>query len=112
MWPSKSANQEAKDDESDKPGATSGDEAMERAVEYAQASRMLDDLYRQLVTPRMARLREIEKRANQLAQQLGEGGKSEEENPEAKSGLRKLQQELEEEGLTRAGGAAYRNGSD
>jgi hypothetical protein len=93
------ANQDSKDDESDKPSASSGDEAMERAVEYAQASRILDDLYRQLVTPRMARLREIEKRANKLAQQLGGGGKSE-EDPEAKSGLRRLQQELEEEGLT------------
>ena len=78
-----------------------GEQAYARAIEYADAAYQLDDLYRQLVTPRLERLREMEARANNLAEQLGDGGKAGEEppDPETKAGIGKLQQDLKEEGL-------------
>jgi hypothetical protein len=90
----------------DEPAAGSGgpgdksQEALERAVDYAEAAMILDELYRQLVTPRLAQLREIEQQANQLAQQLGGNGKqADKDDPENQSGIRELQEELEEQGL-------------
>lgn len=79
-------------------GASPGDEASQRAVEYANAAQRLDELYRQLVSPRLARLREIEQQASALAEQIGEG-EAKEESAETKAGIGKLQKDLEEEGL-------------
>ncbi|MFK8112420.1 MAG: DUF4175 family protein [Rubripirellula sp.] len=113
---------EAADSES-KTGEPQGDsedeseQAFQRAVDYASASRMLDELYRQLVTPRLNRLRRMEQKANQLANQMkgqgkggekaeqqkpsGGGGQQEEEdeNPDTKAGMRMLADQLEEEGM-------------
>jgi hypothetical protein len=75
---------------------------LDRATEYAEAAQMLDELYRQLVAPRLARLRGLEQQANRLAQKFGQGGKQTEESesdPETQAGIRQLQRELEEEGL-------------
>lgn len=98
------ATREASDNLStDKPSDddAAGQQAYDRAVEYADAAIQLDELYRQLVTPRLERLRKIEHRANNLAEELGAGGQSDEEtdDPEVKAGIGKLQQDLEEEGL-------------
>ncbi|PAY21547.1 hypothetical protein CKO51_00310 [Rhodopirellula sp. SM50] len=79
---------------------TEAAEAIERAVEYAQAANRLERLYQQLVTPRLARLRRMEQQANQLATQMGSngtsGGKTE---PETERALRDLKQELRAESL-------------
>lgn len=87
--------------ESDDRNGGGSDEAFQRAVEYAEAARMLDELYRQLVAPRLERLRDMEQTANRLAQQLGGGGggDNEQDNPDAQNGIRMLQEELEEQGL-------------
>ncbi len=79
----------------------SGQRAYDRAVEYADAAYQLDDLYRQMVTPRLERLREMEARANSLAQRMGNSGKADEEaaDPKTKAGLGRLRQDLEEVGL-------------
>ncbi len=78
----------------------SGQFAGERAIDFAEAAVQLDELYRQLVTPRLARLREIEKAASELAQQLAGGGKVSEESPEAKAGVGKLKMGLEAVGMS------------
>lgn len=93
-----------------------GAQAHDRAIEYAMASRMLDELYQQLVTPRLNRLRQIEQQANQLASQMqgkgqsgspsnnsnggGNGEQEEMDEAEVKAGMRMLEEQLEEEGLT------------
>ncbi|WP_182867141.1 DUF4175 family protein [Rhodopirellula sp. JC639] len=72
-------------------------EAMERAVEYAEAATRLERLYQQLVTPRLARLRRMEQQANQIAGQASGGGG--EEDPETERAVRALKRELQEESL-------------
>jgi hypothetical protein len=95
-----SGDGESGDDQEEGDAGSDSEQAFQRAVEYAEAARMLDELYRQLVTPRLARLREMEQQANQLAQQLGgDGQNGEREDPEAKNGLRMLQEDLREQGL-------------
>ncbi|TWU11053.1 DUF4175 family protein [Allorhodopirellula heiligendammensis] len=86
----------------DTPGGKSliDDEGYERARAYADAALQLDTLYRQLVEPRLARLKAIEKRANALAQALGKGGKAAEQTPEAKAEAGVLERELEQEGMS------------
>ncbi len=102
--------QGADDERADIPkqgnGDSSGDndeatQGLDRAREYAEAAQMLDELYRRLVAPRLARLRAMEQKANQLAQRLGQGKQNEEkeQDPETKAGIRQLQRELQEEGL-------------
>jgi len=89
----------------DTVAAAHGDKAYQRAVEYAAAARFLDDLYRRLLTPRLAQLRRIEQRASELAQQRsnsgGGSGNQEitEDDPETQTGVRMLRQELEALGL-------------
>ncbi len=77
-----------------------GQAAYQRALEFADAAVRLDELYRQMVAPRLARLREIEQRASNLAQQLAGGGKAAEESSEAKTGVGKLKEDLEAVGMT------------
>lgn len=79
-------------------GASGGEQASRRAVDYAEATQRLDELYRQLIAPRLARLREIEQRANALAEQISEG-ESNKESAETKAGVGQLQKDLKEEGL-------------
>ncbi|QEG43602.1 DUF4175 family protein [Roseimaritima ulvae] len=81
---------------SDEPPTDSS--AYDRSRDYADAAGQLDTLYRQLVEPRLARLQQLEQRANRLAQQLA-GGQGSEQTPEAKAGIGNLQQELKQEGL-------------
>ncbi len=73
--------------------------ALQRAVEYAEASQILDELYRELVTPRLARLRGIEQQVNQLNLQVGGGGEMHERDPETRARIRVLQDSLEQQGL-------------
>lgn len=85
------------------------DQAMERSAEYIAAARQLDYLYQQLVAPRLARLRRMERKASQLASQLnGPGNKSSEgkgskgkgeRQKEALMGVRLLEKELEKENM-------------
>lgn len=70
--------------------------AFQRAADYSAAAQRLDDMYRQLVTPRLARLRQMEQQATTLAQELG-SGQTAEESAEAEVG--RLQAELKQEGL-------------
>ena len=76
-------------------------DATERAQEYAAAAIVLDELYQQLVTPRLAQLRAMEARASQLAKNLKGGGNGGEpqEDKEAKAALAQLKQELEKQGM-------------
>ncbi|MCO8122431.1 hypothetical protein NHH03_11850 [Stieleria sp. TO1_6] len=79
---------------------TQSKQAMERAVDYAQAAQQLERIYQQLVTPRLARLRQMEQRASNLANQMGGGGGGEKkQEPESKAELERLKQELQEESL-------------
>ncbi|QDV88460.1 DUF4175 family protein [Planctomycetes bacterium TBK1r] len=83
-----------------KTDETEASEAIERAVEYAQAANRLERLYQQLVTPRLARLRRMEQKASQLANQMGSNGTSgENTKPETERALRDLKQELRAESL-------------
>ena len=83
-----------------------GEAMSQRSVDYADAARRLDELYRQLVTPRLARLRDLEQRAAQLARAFSQGqGRSDSEQrrppstPQQEAGMRQLARELEQEGL-------------
>ncbi|MCA9135454.1 MAG: hypothetical protein KDB00_01810 [Planctomycetales bacterium] len=73
-------------------------EALERALEYAEAAKQLERLYQQLVTPRLARLRRMEQQASQLADQMG-GSSGDEKNPETDRELKQLKTDLQEESL-------------
>ncbi|MBI1246244.1 hypothetical protein GC197_00180 [bacterium] len=110
------------DESKDSPqsGAGKHEEAKQaygRAAKYAESALRLDQLFRKLVQPRMARLRQLEQQATNLAQQMqgenrkGEGGQSEEEredqgddqneelSAETKAGLAQLEGELRDAGL-------------
>ncbi len=68
--------------------------SMQRAVEYATAWQRLDELYRQLVAPRIATLQKIENRANALASQIN-GKNPQNKSPMGNGGER--QNDLEQE---------------
>ncbi|MEZ6129494.1 MAG: hypothetical protein R3C59_12495 [Planctomycetaceae bacterium] len=88
------------DQQNESPPPQSGSEAQQRAMEFAEASQRLDDLYQQLVTPRLARLRALEQRASQMQQASGgANGEPRDMDPETKAGLAELKDELEREGL-------------
>jgi hypothetical protein len=72
------------------------DAAMQRAVEYADAAIQLDHLYRQLVSPRVDRLRQLESQASQLSKTLAEA--------EGQAGMSK-KQDLPEEQQGKPGGS-------
>ncbi|MCS7467693.1 hypothetical protein NZK35_13650 [Stieleria sp. ICT_E10.1] len=92
---------------------TEAAEAIERAVEYAQAANRLERLYQQLVTPRLARLRRMEQQANQLANQMGGNGTTgENTEPETERALRDLKQELRAESLRELAELLERGQSD
>ena len=55
------------------PEHRNASEAMERALQYAEAAQILDELYQELVTPRLASLRRIESQASRLNARLGGG---------------------------------------
>lgn len=84
-------------------------EAYDRAVQYAEVAIQLDQLFRQMVEPRLARLRQLEQNASSLAQQMGKGKGGGQQNedaqqeseltPEAKAGVAQLQRQLQDEGL-------------
>ena len=64
------------------------DDALRRATEYAGTAQMLDDLYQQLVTPRLNRLRKIEQQANRLNRQLAGGsGSQNQQNQNRRQGM-------------------------
>jgi len=98
---SRHAAEDLSETESESTGPGGDSEAHQRAIDFAEASQMLDDLYQQLVTPRLARLRDLEQKANQMAQQAagGKGGEPQELDPETEAGVAALKQELEDEGL-------------
>ena len=76
------------------------DQSLQRSGEYLEAAAMLDELYRQLATPRLSRLRQLEQKASQLAQQAGQGGKPQEEtDPETQAKIGQLKEELQNEDL-------------
>lgn len=76
------------------------EEAYNRAVELSQVSKRLDDLYQQLIAPRLARLRDLEKEASRLAGQLRQStGESPLKAAERKAEIAALLQELEMAGL-------------
>jgi hypothetical protein len=72
-----------------------------RAIEYTYFSRMLDDLYRQIVEPRSAQLRKIEKLASQLAKKFKDANESgqNEDNPEIKAEVRQIKMGLKQLGM-------------
>lgn len=90
--------------------------ALKRATEFAEIAERLDELYRELVAPRMNRLRQLESQACKLQGGGGkpqesskqntenEGAKQDEEeermtDAEQKAGMEKLKQDLEAAGL-------------
>ena len=93
----KTASQELQEDDANVDQEVSA-EAMERAVEYAEAARQLERLYQQLVTPRLARLRRMEQQASRLANRMGGGGGGK-KDPETQRELRQLKKDLQEESL-------------
>jgi hypothetical protein len=96
---SREAAENLAEEQTPEPNETADDEAFERAVELAEASQQLDDLYQQLVSPLLARLRELEEKANQLSQQAtGQGGEATEDDPELRAATAELQKDLESEG--------------
>lgn len=56
-----------------------GGEALKRAIEFAEIAERLDELYQELVAPRINRLRQLESQACKL--QGGGGGKSQQKKP-------------------------------
>ncbi|OYP29372.1 hypothetical protein [Rhodopirellula sp. MGV] len=77
-----------------------GEAAMDRANDYVDAARQLERLYQQLVTPRLARLRQMEQQATQLSQQSQNGsGEPSEQPPEIKAQMQQLAQDLRDESL-------------
>ena len=89
------ANRSADDSGGDDSAA---DQARRRAIDYAQAAQRLDELYRQLVTPRLARLRQMEQQAHALVKKIS-GGEMGEQSAEAKAGTGSLQSDLKAAGL-------------
>ncbi len=85
--------------------------AGERARTYVDAAVQLDALYRQLVEPRLARLKAIEKRANAMAQTLSKGGKAAEDTPETKAEASAIQRDLQQEGMEELSEALDRESS-
>ncbi|MCD0461087.1 coiled-coil domain-containing protein [Roseiconus lacunae] len=76
------------------------DAANERSRDYIDAAQRLDRLYQQLVTPRLARLRQMEGQASQMANQMRNGsGGSAGEKAEMEAQMRQLAQELRDESL-------------
>ncbi len=71
--------------------------ASRRAGDLNDAAMQLEAIYRQLVTPRLERLREIEKQASQLERDLVETG--DQENSEFSAELRELELTLRAAGL-------------
>lgn len=100
--------QDSAEEMADREKKAFAQEAYDRAVQYAEVAVQLDELFRQLVEPRMARLRQLEQKATTLAQQMQQGsgsGKQEEAkqteelSPEDKAGLAQLERQLRSEGL-------------
>ena len=81
------------------------DQAQQRAIEYLTTSQLLDELYQQMVAPRLNRIRKIERQASKLAQRMQgkrgtpNGGTDKMDESEAKAGLRLLKQQLQSEGF-------------
>lgn len=97
---------EASNDQSDR----SHEDATARSVEYAAAAEFMSDLYRQLASPRLEKLRKLEAKAREiqeaLAESKGETGASTAETEsnalirsEAKVEVRELQEQLQSAGL-------------
>ncbi|MEM9588132.1 MAG: hypothetical protein AAGA03_12695, partial [Planctomycetota bacterium] len=79
-----------------------GENAIERATRYAEFAQQLDQIYQQLVTPRLSRLRQLERQANRLARQLnGASGQPQEDQPRNRAGVGGLARQLKEEGLAK-----------
>jgi hypothetical protein len=76
------------------------DQGLERARDYADSAGQLELLYRQLVSPRLARLRQIEQQATNLNRELaGQSGKSE-NSMATQSKVGQLQRDLQQEGMS------------
>lgn len=75
-----------------------GEEAFERAVGFAEASQRLDELYQELVTPRLTTLRDMENKVNVLVWKMSEGQGGENED-DSEVGVAELKEDLKEEGL-------------
>jgi hypothetical protein len=81
-----------------------GDRAFERAVEFAEDAQRLDELYQELLAPRLVTLRFLENKINQLIwkSSQGQSGSSErsELEPELEAQAAALQEKLKDAGLS------------
>ncbi|MCC9604018.1 hypothetical protein LOC67_25985 [Stieleria sp. JC731] len=75
------------------------DGGLERSRDYIDAARQLERLYQQLVTPRLARLRQMEGKASSLSEQLSGNGGASEQSPETQAELQELAEDLRGESL-------------
>lgn len=87
-----------------KDAIAAGDRAFERALEFAEDAQRLDELYQELLAPRLQTLRSLEGEINELIKKStqGKGGQSEqtESAPELDAQAAALQEKLKDAGLS------------
>ncbi|RCS43539.1 hypothetical protein DTL42_18760 [Bremerella cremea] len=107
------ASQEVADEPQESPGQKQeqAQPTYARAMQYAEIAVQLDQLFRQLSEPRLARLRQLEQQASALALQMQGGageqgenaekekGEAGERSPEVKAAMAELERQLRDEGL-------------